>query len=61
MTEGIQVLTAQAPDLHDALKQVADEGWSHVILDGQLFATDRLAATTTGVKGDTIDAWYSGN
>jgi hypothetical protein len=31
-----------------------------VILDGKLFATDRLAETTTSVKGKTIDAWYSG-
>ena len=60
VTEGIKVLAAQAPHLHDALKRVADEGWSHVIVDGKLFATDRLAETTTSVKGDTIDAWYSG-
>jgi hypothetical protein len=39
---------------------VADEGWSHVILDDKLFATDRLAETTTSVRGETIDAWYSG-
>ena len=60
VAEGIKVLTAAAPDLHTALKRVADEGWSHVILDGKLFATDRLAETTTSVKGKTIDAWYSG-
>jgi hypothetical protein len=60
LTEGIAVLAAQAPDLHDALKRVAADGWSHGILDGKLFTTDRLAETTTSVKGDTIDAWYSG-
>jgi hypothetical protein len=60
LAEGIKVLTAEAPDLHTALKRVADEGWSHVILDGKLFATDRLTETTTSVKGKTIDAWYSG-
>jgi hypothetical protein len=60
VAEGIRVLIAQVPDLHDALKRVADEGWSHVVLDGKLFATDRLTETTTSVKGDTIDAWYSG-
>jgi hypothetical protein len=60
VAEGIKVLTAQAPDLHEALRRVADDGWSHVILDGKLFPTDRLAETTTSVKGDTIDAWYSG-
>src|SRR5262249_35221483 len=31
-----------------------------VILDGKLFATDRLTETTTSVKGELIDAWYSG-
>jgi hypothetical protein len=60
VAEAITVLAAQAPDLHTALQRVADEGWSHVILDGKLFATDRLAETTTSIKGDTIDAWYSG-
>lgn len=60
VTEGIKVLTAQAPDLHAALHRVADEGWSHVVLDGKLFITDRLTETTTSVKGTSIDAWYSG-
>ena len=60
LAEGIKVLAGQAPDLHDALKRVAADGWSHVILDGKLFATDRLAETTTSVKGEAIDAWYSG-
>ncbi|WP_327011526.1 IS5/IS1182 family transposase [Dactylosporangium sp. NBC_01737] len=54
------VLSATAPDLHDALRRVAEEGWSHVILDGKVFTTDRCAGTTTSVKGNTIDAWYSG-
>jgi hypothetical protein len=60
VAEGIKVLIAQAPDLHEALKRVADEGWSHVILDGKLFHTDRLTETITSVKGEAIDAWYSG-
>lgn len=60
LAEGIKVLVAQAPDLHEALRRVAAEGWSHVILDGKLFRTDRLAETTTSIKGKTIDAWYSG-
>lgn len=60
VAEGIKVLAAHAPDLHAALRRIVDEGWSHVILDGKLFATDRLAETTTSVKGETIDAWYSG-
>lgn len=60
LAEGIKVLVTQAPDLHQALQRVAAEGWSHVILDGKLFRTDRLAETTTSIKGKTIDAWYSG-
>src|SRR4051794_32470058 len=59
-SEVITVLAAQAPDLHDALAQVAEQGWSHVIIDGKLFRTDRITQTTTSEKGATIDAWYSG-
>ena len=58
--EGVRVLAAQAPDLHDALAEVAEQGWSHVVLDGKLIRTDRCAETTTSVKGETINAWYSG-
>jgi len=46
LAEGIKVLAAQAPDLHTVLRRVADEGWSHVILDGKLFDCDRLTETT---------------
>ncbi|GAB7038458.1 IS5/IS1182 family transposase [Catenuloplanes niger JCM 9533] len=60
LAEGITVLSAQAPDLHEALQRAADEGWAFVILDGKLFDCDRLAETATSVKGETIDAWYSG-
>jgi DDE superfamily endonuclease/Helix-turn-helix of DDE superfamily endonuclease len=60
IAEGRQVLAAHAPDLHEALQQVAACGWAYVVLDGSLIGTDRLAETTTSVKGDTIDAWYSG-
>jgi hypothetical protein len=58
--EGIAVLAAQAQDLHTALRRVAADGWSHVILDGKLFDCDRLTETTLSIKGETIDAWYSG-
>jgi hypothetical protein len=39
--EVITVLAARAPDLHEALEQVAEQGWSHVVLDGKVFRTDR--------------------
>jgi len=58
--EGLQVLAAQACDLHEALSEVAEQGWSHVVVDGKLIRTDRCAETTTSVKGETINAWYSG-
>ena len=40
--------------------EVAEQGWSHVVLDGKLIRTDRCAETTESVKGETINAWYSG-
>lgn len=58
--EGITVLAAQAADLHTALRRAAADGWSHVILDGKLFDCDRLTETTLSVKGEVVDAWYSG-
>src|SRR4051794_26451762 len=60
LAEGISVLAARAPDLHEALQRAADDGWAFVILDGKLFDCDRLAETTTSVNGEPIDAWYSG-
>jgi hypothetical protein len=40
--EGIDVLAAQAPDLHQVLARAKAEGWSHVDLDGTLIETDRV-------------------
>lgn len=58
--EVMTVLAAQAPDLHEALQHVAAQGWSHVILDGKVFRSDRVAETTTSTKGSTIHSWYAG-
>ena len=58
--EVVTVLAQQAPDLHDALSEVSVQGWSHVVLDGKVFRTDRCAETTLSAKGETINAWYSG-
>jgi hypothetical protein len=60
LSEGITVLADRAGDLHEALRRVAADGWPYVILDGKLFDCDRLTETTLSVKGETIDAWYSG-
>ena len=60
VAEGTEVLAAQAPDLHEALERARAEGVPFVILDGKLFSTGRLAEQVTSVKGEEIDAWYSG-
>jgi hypothetical protein len=58
--EVIDVLAEQAPDLHEALEHVAEQGCSYVVLDGKVFRTDRCAETTTSAQAETINAWYSG-
>lgn len=60
VAEGRRVLAAQAPDMHQALRQVAEQGWAYVVLDGSLIESDRCAGTTISVKGQPIDVWYSG-
>lgn len=60
LNEVVTVLAAQAPDLHDVLRKAKQDGVTHLILDGKLFSTDRLSEQTTSVKGEQIDAWYSG-
>jgi DDE superfamily endonuclease len=54
------VLAEQAPDLHESLQQVAEQGWTHVVLDGTVIRSDRCAETTTSVNGETVNSWYSG-
>jgi DDE superfamily endonuclease len=56
----ITVLAAQAPDVHEALRRAKDDGLPHLILDGTLLSSDRCRETTTSVKGEPIDVWYSG-
>ena len=53
--EGIAVLADQAPDLHDVLSRCQREGLSHVVLDGTLIRSDRLA----GVRDNGNDLWFS--
>lgn len=42
------------------LERCKAEGMSHVVLDGMLIDTDRLAGTVLSVRGRPIDQWYSG-
>ncbi|QYC38294.1 hypothetical protein Nocox_03320 [Nonomuraea coxensis DSM 45129] len=58
--EGINVLAAQAPDLHEALDRAHTDGLAYVILDGTLIGIDRCAEQRLSVKGELIDAWHSG-
>ena len=60
VAEGTEVLAARAPGLREALERAREEGIPYVILDGKLFATDRVAEQVTSVKGEEVDAWYSG-
>jgi hypothetical protein len=55
--EGIDVLAAQAPALHQVLQAGQAAGWTHVTLDGTLIATDRCR---TPHPETGHDLWYSG-
>lgn len=53
--EGIDVLAGQAPDLHEVLGRCRGEGMIHVILDGTLIASDRVA----GPRENGNELWFS--
>jgi hypothetical protein len=55
--EGIAVLAARAPSLRGALLAAKAAGYSHVIVDGTLIYTDRIA-TPGPTPG--VDLWWSG-
>jgi DDE superfamily endonuclease len=55
--EGIDVLAAQAPDLHDVLERGKAAGWTHVTLDGTLIDTDRCRTKNPDTGHDL---WFSG-
>jgi hypothetical protein len=60
VAEAVDVLSAQAPGLPAALERALAEDVPYVILDGKIFTSDRCAEAVTSVKGEQIDAWYSG-
>ena len=60
VAEAVDVLSAQAPGLPEALERALAEGVPYVILDGKVFASDRCSEPMTSVKGEQVDAWYSG-
>jgi len=60
LQEAIEVLSLQAPELHEALDRAQQHGLPYLILDGTVIATDRLAETKISKKGKEIDSWYSG-
>jgi hypothetical protein len=47
-------------ELPDVLAQRLATGDTHVILDGTLIHSDRVAATCENTAGKTINQWYSG-
>src|SRR3954462_3791568 len=50
--EATRLLAAAAPELHDALRRVADEGWCHVILDGKLSSPPTAAQRRPPASSD---------
>src|SRR5207248_2518269 len=58
--EVIMVLAAYAPDLREALERAVEDGLPHLILDGTVVDTDRVADKTISKKGKEIDRWFSG-
>jgi hypothetical protein len=55
--EGIDVLAAQAPKLHEVLEGGKAAGWTHVVLDGTLIRTDRCRVKNPDTGHDL---WFSG-
>ena len=57
LAEGIAVLAARRPDLHEALQRAAGDGWALVILDGKL----RVLATPGEQRAaaDAMAEWRS--
>jgi hypothetical protein len=45
--EGVEVLRALAPTLHDTLEKAAEQGLPYLILDGTLIASDRCSDKKT--------------
>ena len=60
VAEAVDVLSAQAPGLAEALERAMAEGVPYVILDGKVFESDRCSEPAVSVKGQVIDVWYSG-
>lgn len=56
LSEGLTVLTAQAPGLHSALLAAKAAGYDYVLLDGTLIETDRVS-TPGPTPG--VDLWWS--
>ncbi|MDP9866028.1 MULTISPECIES: transposase family protein [Streptosporangium] len=53
--EGIEVLAAQAPNLHEALDRAQAEQLAYVIMDGILIPTDRCAEQTLSLDNHTYN------
>ncbi|MEU6192053.1 transposase family protein [Nocardia sp. NPDC047038] len=60
--EVIDMLAAQALDLHNALLAAKTAGYEHLGVDGTLIYTDRLRepGPALGKNGKPVDLWWSG-
>lgn len=54
--EGIDVLADQAPDLHEVLARCRQENMTHVVLDGTLIESGRLAGVRVRALGERTAA-----
>ena len=59
--EVIDVLAAEAPDLHEALDRARCDGLPHVILGGTIIEPDRCREPVISAKGEVIDLWSRAN
>lgn len=57
--EGVDVLAEQAPDLHRVLAECREKGLNHLVLDGTLIKSDRVAGVHLNAEGKEVDTWYS--
>ena len=60
VAEAVDVLSAQAPGLEQALERALAEGVPYVIPDGKVFPGDRCAEQAESVPGRETGLWYSG-
>ena len=60
LDEVTAVLSAQAPDLREALERAVAEGLPHVVPAGTIIRTERCREKTGSARGTETGLWYCG-